>query len=161
MLVDGDSVRPQAPKGAEHWCRVFHETLETLFDYVPQATKATLRDRYWKEPKDQTTAHPSALSALLSRWEQHSRPVWNPQDWPWRTGQDGQLYKPAPQGLYLTRYRNRETERVRSCARRGQILRISALMIFRRCHSRRDQMCWMRAGVWGVKTLHLNDTGNC
>ena len=74
-------------QGAEHWLAFFHETLETLFDYVPGAT-ITLDDHQtparlarWESVEDQ---YETRKIALADRKRMDS------------------VYKPAPpEGLYL------------------------------------------------------------
>ncbi|MEM6898040.1 MAG: CarD family transcriptional regulator, partial [Pseudomonadota bacterium] len=74
-------------QGFEHWLPFFHETLETLFDYVPQAT-VTLDDQVtparlarWESIEDQYDARREAMTAK---------------------GRLDSVYKPAPPAeLYL------------------------------------------------------------
>ncbi|MEM1374789.1 MAG: transcription-repair coupling factor [Pseudomonadota bacterium] len=74
-------------QGFEHWLPFFHDTLETLFDYVPDAT-VTLDDQItpartarWESIADQYDARKEAMSAK---------------------GRLDSVYKPAPPGqLYL------------------------------------------------------------
>ena len=73
--------------GAEHWLAFFHEHLETLFDYLPDATvflddqTTPQRLARWEAIEDQYEARREAMSAK---------------------GRLDSVYKPAPpQGLYL------------------------------------------------------------
>ncbi|MCF2870618.1 transcription-repair coupling factor [Octadecabacter sp. G9-8] len=73
--------------GVEHWMGFFHETLETLFDYLPSATvtldeqNAAQRDARWVSIADQYDARREAMLAK---------------------GRMDSVYKPAkPDGLYL------------------------------------------------------------
>ena len=73
--------------GVEHWMGFFHETLETLFDYLPNATitldeqNAAQRDARWVSIADQYDARREAMLVK---------------------GRMDSVYKPAkPDGLYL------------------------------------------------------------
>ena len=75
-------------QGAEHWMSFFHETLETLFDYVPQAT-ITLDDQL-------TAQRLSRWDSIADQYETRRLAMAN------RSKMDS-VYKPAPpEGLYLT-----------------------------------------------------------
>lgn len=75
-------------QGAEHWMSFFHETLETIFDYLPQAT-VTL--------DDQLTAQ------RLSRWESIADQYETRRIAMSNRSKMDSVYKPAPpEGLYLT-----------------------------------------------------------
>ncbi|MEP3639557.1 MAG: transcription-repair coupling factor [Lentilitoribacter sp.] len=74
-------------QGAEHWLSFFHEQLDTLFDYLPDAT-ITL--------DDQTTP------ARLSRWESIEDQYETRKHALSQKGRIDSVYKPAPpEGLYL------------------------------------------------------------
>ncbi len=74
-------------QGAEHWLALFHERLETLFDYLPDAA-ITL--------DDQTTP------ARLARWEQIADQYETRRHAMTQKGSLDTVYKPAPpEGLYL------------------------------------------------------------
>ncbi|MEO9895655.1 MAG: transcription-repair coupling factor [Paracoccaceae bacterium] len=74
-------------QGAEHWLSLFHERLDTLFDYLPDAT-ITL--------DDQTTP------ARLSRWESIEDQYETRKHALSQKGRIDSVYKPAPpEGLYL------------------------------------------------------------
>ena len=74
-------------QGAEHWLSFFHEQLDTLFDYLPDAT-ITL--------DDQTTP------ARLSRWESIEDQYETRKHALAQKGRIDSVYKPAPpEGLYL------------------------------------------------------------
>ncbi|QJF51302.1 transcription-repair coupling factor [Roseobacter ponti] len=94
-------------QGAEHWLAFFHEELETLFDYLPEAT-VTL--------DDQTTA------TRLARWESIADQYETRRlAMAHRSGMDT-VYKPAPpEGLYLddAAWETRMTDR--------RVLHLSAL----------------------------------
>jgi transcription-repair coupling factor (superfamily II helicase) len=73
--------------GLEHWLPFFHEKLETLFDYVPQATitldeqSDAMRDARWTAIADAYDARKEAMTAK---------------------GRVDSVYKPAPpSGLYM------------------------------------------------------------
>ncbi|HBR41607.1 MAG TPA: transcription-repair coupling factor, partial [Sulfitobacter pontiacus] len=75
-------------QGAEHWMSFFHETLETLFDYVPRAT-ITLDDQL-------TAQRLSRWESIADQYETRRLAMAN------RSKMDS-VYKPAPpEGLYLT-----------------------------------------------------------
>ena len=74
-------------QGSEHWLALFHERLETLFDYVPEATISL---------DDQTTP------ARLSRWEQIEDQYETRRIAMSQKGRLDTVYKPAaPGSLYL------------------------------------------------------------
>ncbi|MFK7875385.1 MAG: transcription-repair coupling factor [Paracoccaceae bacterium] len=74
-------------QGAEHWLALFHAQLETLFDYLPDAT-VTL--------DDQLTA------ARMSRWDSVVDQYETRQHAMGQKGAMDSVYKPAaPDGLYL------------------------------------------------------------
>ncbi len=74
-------------QGIEHWLAFFHEKLETLFDYVPDAT--ILLD-------DQVTA------TRLARWDSIQEQYETRKFALEQKNQSGSVYKPAPpQNLYL------------------------------------------------------------
>ncbi len=73
--------------GAEHWLGFFHETLETVFDYLPDAT-VTLDDQ--------------VTPARLARWETVADQYDNRRDAMQKKGRVDSVYKPAPpETLYL------------------------------------------------------------
>ena len=75
-------------QGAEHWLPFFHAELETLFDYLPQAT-VTLDDQL-------TPARLSRWDSIADQYETRRLAMAN------RSKMDS-VYKPAPpEGLYLT-----------------------------------------------------------
>jgi transcription-repair coupling factor (superfamily II helicase) len=74
-------------QGTEHWLALFHERLETLFDYMPGAT-VTLDDQ--------------ATPARLSRWDQIADQYETRRLAMTQKGRLDSVYKPAPpEGLYL------------------------------------------------------------
>ncbi|WP_099823546.1 transcription-repair coupling factor [Oceaniglobus indicus] len=70
--------------GIEHWLPFFHETLETLFDYLPGATIAL---------DDQSTA------ARLARWDGIADQYDNRREAMTSKARVDSVYKPAPPGL--------------------------------------------------------------
>ncbi|WP_420863603.1 transcription-repair coupling factor [Algirhabdus cladophorae] len=73
--------------GVEHWLPFFHETLETLFDYLPKAT-ITLDDQF--DP------------SRVSRWESLADQYETRQEALKQKGRMDSVYKPCPpQLLYL------------------------------------------------------------
>ena len=74
-------------QGVEHWLPFFHETLETLFDYLPGVT-VTLDDQ--------------APAARLARWEAVQDQYGARKHALEQKGRDDTIYKPiAPELLYL------------------------------------------------------------
>ena len=74
-------------QGAEHWLALFHDRLETLFDYLPEAT-ITLDDQI--------------TPARLARWEQVRDQYETRRHAMSQKGRMDTVYKPAPpEGLYL------------------------------------------------------------
>ncbi len=74
-------------QGAEHWLAFFHESLETLFDYLPQAT-VTMDDQV-------TPARLARWDSIADQYETRRIAMSN------RSKMDS-VYKPAPpEGLYL------------------------------------------------------------
>ncbi|MCZ4254950.1 transcription-repair coupling factor [Sulfitobacter sp. G21635-S1] len=74
-------------QGAEHWLPFFHESLETLFDYLPQAT-VTMDDQV-------TPARLARWDSIADQYETRRIAMSN------RSKMDS-VYKPAPpEGLYL------------------------------------------------------------
>ncbi len=74
-------------QGAEHWLPLFHDTLETLFDYLPDAT-VTLDDQ--------------VTPSRLARWESVADQYETRRLAMSQKGALDTVYKPAaPEGLYL------------------------------------------------------------
>ncbi|WP_415920678.1 transcription-repair coupling factor [Tateyamaria sp. SN6-1] len=75
-------------QGAEHWLSLFHDRLETLFDYLPGATLSL---------DDQTTAMRLARwDTVADQYETRRLAMEN------RSKLDSVYKPPAPEGLYLT-----------------------------------------------------------
>ncbi|KIN60987.1 Transcription-repair coupling factor [Sulfitobacter noctilucae] len=74
-------------QGAEHWLAFFHESMETLFDYLPRAT-ITLDDQV-------TASRLARWDSIVDQYETRKNAMSN------RSKMDS-VYKPAPpEGLYL------------------------------------------------------------
>ena len=112
--------------GMEHWLPFFHDRLETLFDYLPDAS-VVLDDQL-------DAAAPRPLG-------KHRRPVRHaPRGDGAAEAGSTSVYKPAPPGLlYLD---DAAWEAALADRRRAAVAA--------RCRSLRARACWMRAGGSGA-----------